>query len=287
MLDLFELEQFVAFAEYGTLSQTAEKLHISQPTLTRTMKHIEEAFGVPLFIRRKNKISLNETGRKAAEYSATLLSNAENIIKKVQDFDQSLRTITVESCAPAPLWLILPELSSAFPKNTISSGLVPIDDIISDTLSGKCEIGIINKDISDPGLKCMSLIREDLYVCVSNSQELSKKDYISFADLNGFNCLLGSDIGFWNELCREKMPASKFLVQKDRFEFEELVKSSTLPCFATNLASYDNDVHKGRNIIRITDPEASVEYRIIFKNNANFVKIAEKLKKRYMKESLR
>ena len=37
MLDLLELEQLAAFAEYGTLSKAAQELHISQPTLTRTM----------------------------------------------------------------------------------------------------------------------------------------------------------------------------------------------------------------------------------------------------------
>ena len=56
MFTLEELEQFAAFAEAGTLSQAAEKLHISQPTITRTMQHLG-----------KNRISLNETGRFAVE----------------------------------------------------------------------------------------------------------------------------------------------------------------------------------------------------------------------------
>ena len=50
MFTLEELEQFAAFAESGTLSQAAEKLHISQPTITRTMQHLEESFKVPLFV---------------------------------------------------------------------------------------------------------------------------------------------------------------------------------------------------------------------------------------------
>lgn len=54
MLDLNELEQFVTFAKYGTLSKTAEILNISQPTITRTMQHIEEAFAVTLFERGKS-----------------------------------------------------------------------------------------------------------------------------------------------------------------------------------------------------------------------------------------
>lgn len=62
MMNLNELEQFTAFAKYGTLSRTAKVLNISQPTITRTMQHVEEEFGVTLFNRGKNKITLNETG---------------------------------------------------------------------------------------------------------------------------------------------------------------------------------------------------------------------------------
>ena len=57
MLNLEELEQLIAFDEFGTLSKAAEYLHISQPTITRTMQHVEESFGVALFHRGKNRIA--------------------------------------------------------------------------------------------------------------------------------------------------------------------------------------------------------------------------------------
>ena len=75
MLDLNELEQLIIFADAGTLSMTEEKLHISQPAITRTMQHLEEVFGVSLFVRGKNKIMLNDMGIKAAEQSRQLLAD--------------------------------------------------------------------------------------------------------------------------------------------------------------------------------------------------------------------
>ena len=102
MLDLNELEQITAFADMGTLSLAAEKLHISQPTITRTMQHLEEIFGVSLFIRGKNKIMLNDTGIKAVEQARQLLLAADNALRTVRAFDKSLHTITISSCAPAP-----------------------------------------------------------------------------------------------------------------------------------------------------------------------------------------
>lgn len=46
--------------------------------------------------------------------------------------------------------------------------------------------------------------------------------------------LLRTELGFWDVLCREKMPPSKFLVQTDESVFEELVKVFSLPCFTTD-----------------------------------------------------
>lgn len=67
MPEIYQLRQLAAFAEYGTLSEAAEKLYLSQPALSRNMRKLEEDIGVPLFIRSKNKLELNENGKLAAE----------------------------------------------------------------------------------------------------------------------------------------------------------------------------------------------------------------------------
>ena len=73
MLDLNELEQLTTFADTGTLSMAAEKLHISQPTITRTMQHLENVFGVSLFERGKIKSrsmiqALKQSSRQGSFY---------------------------------------------------------------------------------------------------------------------------------------------------------------------------------------------------------------------------
>ena len=60
MLDFDDLEQLTAFARCGTLSAAAEELHISQPTITRTMQRLEDDFGAPLFVRSKNSIGMKQ-----------------------------------------------------------------------------------------------------------------------------------------------------------------------------------------------------------------------------------
>ena len=119
MLNLEELEQLVAFKELGTLSKVAEQFLISTPSLSRSMQHLEEDFGVTLFDRSSNRISLNETGERAVQVARRILETSQQGIHEVRDFDQSLKTITVASVAPAPLWSLLPTLTSLYPDKQI------------------------------------------------------------------------------------------------------------------------------------------------------------------------
>lgn len=264
MLDLLELQQFVTFADCGTLSKAAEQLHISQPTLTRTMHHVEDAFGVSLFTRGKNRIACNETGLRAVAYARKLLEDADHAVQMVQAFDRSLHTVHVSSCAPAPLWSLLPALTARYPDNTISSKLEDVSTIIEQVMSGSCEIGILPYAFADERLLVVPFLREQLSVCVPHNHPLAREKTLTFEQINGFNCLVRDQLGFWSNLCHEKMPASKFLVQTDAFALEELIRSSTLLCFTTNLAGWEEqEVLQDRTIIPLVDKEATAAYQLI------------------------
>ena len=193
MLNLLELEQLAAFAAEGTLSKAAEKLHISQPTITRTMQHLEEDFGVPLFQQTKNHIALNETGWKAVEYAERLLKSAEEAVEGVRSFDRSLHTITVSSCAPAPLWGLLPALTRTFPDMTISSSIKGNEAVLNDLQSGSVVLGVLSEDMVPQDYSSIPLLKEDLYVCLPGTHELAGYKELSFEQLNGYNFLLGRE----------------------------------------------------------------------------------------------
>ena len=275
MLDFDDLEQLTAFARCGTLSAAAEELHISQPTITRTMQRLEDDFGAPLFVRSKNSIELNETGKMAVEYARKLLFEAENAVRSVQEFDKNLRSVNVASCAPAPLWSLLPELSARFLKNTVTSQLMDIPEIIAAVSAGRQDIGILPFECHDKGLVDMVYIKEDLAVCVPPESPLAELEEVSFAELNGFNCLLRDQLGFWTEMCQRKMPATRFLIQTDASEFYELLKASTLLCFTTKLANPAGTIYD-RKTVPISDSEAHITYHLICRPQKRELLPAEK-----------
>ena len=159
MLNLNELEQFVLFAEYGTLLKVSEITDISQPTLTRSMKHVEDAFGVPLFKRGKNRLELNATGQKAIIYAKQILDTEKNAIQSIKEFDQQLHSITVVSCASAPLWEFLPKVSANYPEYSIISRICSLSSVVSSLCQGDANIGILPSDYISKDPAALSLFQ--------------------------------------------------------------------------------------------------------------------------------
>lgn len=216
---------------------------------------MEDAFAVPLFTRGKNKITLNPTGQLTAEASRKLLREAGQTVRQVRAFDQRQRTVAVKSCAPAPLWELLPRLNAQQPGMTVSSAVCQNDAVLAVWQTGECDIAILPFKVNGAAL----FMRKNLFVCVPPDHTLAQSPSLTFADINGFNFLLRSERGFWDTLCREKMPASKFLVQTDASVFNELVRASSLPCFTADSGQLQGGYPERANI-PLTDAAAHVTF---------------------------
>lgn len=260
MLDLNELRQLVAFADLGTLAKVAEQEHISTPSITRSMQNVEQSFGVPLFTRSKNHIELNENGQAAVALARSLLAQTQQAVRQVQELDQRRHTLVVRSCAPAPLWELLPQLNASHPGMTIASSIGSNEEVLAAWQDKSCDIAILPFRLEAPGCTVREFMHEQLYVCVPPSHELAQRQSLTFAEINGFNFLLRTELGFWDALCRQAMPASRFLVQTDAFAFDELVTSSSLPCFTTDYFTDLQARYPGRVCIPLTDVQASVTF---------------------------
>ena len=121
MVELYELRQFAAFADAGTLLEAAEILHLSQPALSRNMKKLEEELGISLFIRRKNRLELNENGKYVLKLAKNLLADADSLMEKAQAYDRKNRTVSFGICSPAPGWLVSPLLGSLYPNKMLQT----------------------------------------------------------------------------------------------------------------------------------------------------------------------
>ena len=264
VFELYQLEQLLAFAECGTLSGAAERLHLSQPALSRSMQRLEAELQVSLFDRQKNKIEFNENGRMAAEYARQVMEKCQDMILRVQAFDRSQRTILIGSCAPAPIWEIVPILTNLYAERTISSELRENDVLLQGLRDDVYQLIILPFSIEENGISCVKYGEEHLYFSLPPAHPLSGSAGLFMKDLNGETMLLRNHLGFWRELTDKKMPDTRFLEQED-VAFEELVRSSALPSFATDVVLRRAGNPTNRVNIPILDKEANVTYYCLYK----------------------
>lgn len=264
-MELYELRQLVAFAECGTLSNAAESLHLSQPAMSRNMKKLEEELGIQLFVRGKNHLALNENGTYVLALAKELLSDADALQAKARAYDRKSRTISLGVCAPAPVWLLTPLLSSQYPDKTIQTEIAEEPALLAGLENGSYQLVVLTAPPDNDAYFAKECGRENLMFALPKGHRYAKRKSLTFAEMNGENMLLMNDIGFWRFVPSAKMPDSRFLTQSDRFSFDELVRSSSLPSFTTNLANKFIDSGADRVDVPISDPDASVTYYLVVK----------------------
>ena len=260
MIENYLLEQFVAFAQYGTLLKTSEMLHISQPSLSRSMRKLEDEFGVALFHRDNKKLLLNETGKVAAEYARRALDANQEMIDHVSSFARSLRTVYVGSCAPLPVNDLMSTLQERLPDKTISTEITSDERLIAGLKNRSFQLAVLHHDPDDKALFCQRFMEEQLYISVAEDHPLAKKKIASFEDLKSLRILMDRNIGFWMDVCRAVLPTENLLVQDSFDAFSELVQASRLPLFNSNQFLQRGYEPPERVSIPLSDPEAHATY---------------------------
>ena len=261
MIDIALLEQLDAFARCGTLCAAAEELPLSQPSVSRSMKRLEDELGVTLFVRSKNRLDLNETGRLAAEYAKRILDDEESMIRRLRAFERGRNTIAVGSCAPGPLMKLLPLLTGLYSDLTVSSEVAPEDDVLQGLLEGKYRVGVLSSMQSDPGIFCAKYMSERLYLSVGLMHPAASYRDISFSEMDGQNFIMYSDVGIWEDVVRREMPRASFFKQESMDAVSEIVSSSDLPSFSSSITNETMPARRlGRKSIPFRDDAARITF---------------------------
>lgn len=266
MIEIYLLEQLNAFATYGTLSEASEKLNITQPSLSRSMQKLERLLGVSLFERVKNKITLNNTGKLAAEYAKRLLEYEEEMEQRIRSFDRSLHTLTIGSCGPGPLMELLPLTTGTFSTLTVASNVDTEDMLIKGLKHSDYGIILLTHPLESDEYYSQEYLTEQLYLSVTRFHPASSYHQISFQEMDGQNFIMYAGVGFWTDVVQKKMPHSTFFKQESIDAVGKLAKHSDLPSFSTDV-SIKNLPSRQNNRINIpfSDPESKVTFYLICK----------------------
>lgn len=190
MIEISLWEQLTAFAEEGTLSKAAERLHTSQPALTRSMKKLEMELGIPLFRRSKNHMTLNDTGRLAVTYARQLMEQDRELVLRLKAYDRSLHTISLGFCAPVPQMVLTPMINDFYEGMTISADMKDDCDFPSRLLDGTYQLAVTHFPLDKEEFYCRKCGEEQLFLSVPPDSSLAFYPEIRLSDLNGLSVLL-------------------------------------------------------------------------------------------------
>jgi len=144
VITFFQLQTFCEVIERGTFSAAAEKLYISQPSVSQHIANLEKHFGVKLFDRRKRKVRLTPEGRVLYSTAKEVLEQLDRAKKRIDDL-RSLEAGTLNiGCShyvdSLLLWQVLPEFVSQHPKVSVSTFIGTIEELKSALLSSDIEL---------------------------------------------------------------------------------------------------------------------------------------------------
>lgn len=182
------LRYFLAVAREQSFSKAAESLFLSQPTLSRQLRDLEEDLGKPIFVRGGKKILLTEEGmilRKRAEEIVELIDKAEEEIRlSDRDISGTIHIGAGETHAVSLIAQTANRLSEQYPNIHYSIYSADGVDVAERLDKGLIDFGIIFDPMDLSGYESIPIpIRDTWGVLMRRDSPLADKEYIESGDL--------------------------------------------------------------------------------------------------------
>lgn len=145
MLNPVWLETFVTLVDTGHFTQTAEKLHMTQPGVSQHINKLEEACGYNLIRREKKSFAITEQGRLVYEHAKALIRD-EKLLFEQLGFDDPLSGECTLACSGSVALLLYPklvQLQIQHPNIHINIKAAPNHQILADIKNGHIDQGIV------------------------------------------------------------------------------------------------------------------------------------------------
>ncbi len=193
MASLRQLEYFVAISEAGSLRQAAQRLGVTQPTLTVQLRALEDVLGVVLFERTRNATLLTPAGRNLLPEAQALLAQWRNLVESAHlssDHSHSTYRLGVpQTLGPYLLPSLLPTLHKRFSQLRLHVREEVPDMLLRGLEEGHFDLvigpiaGVPETIVREP------LFREPLLLASPVEMDVGFKGDLNESDLSGLEVL--------------------------------------------------------------------------------------------------
>ena len=186
-LTLRQLRTFKTVADISSFSLAAQRLKLSQPSVSYQVKELEEALGVPLLDRLGKRVQLTEAGRLLYNYARRMLDVLDEATVAMEEMRGIQRgTLRVGASTTVGIYL-LPAALGAFKK--LHPGLVISLEIGTrarvqeQVLRNELDLAVVGPALKDPELAIIPFVSDELVVVAPSGHSLAGRKGLTLKDL--------------------------------------------------------------------------------------------------------
>jgi DNA-binding transcriptional LysR family regulator len=194
-MDTQNLQAFLLVAETGSFSQAAEKLHLTQPAVSKRVALLEEQLQAHLFDRIGRNIGLTEAGQALLPHAKRVQQELQLAAQSVRDLDGDvggeLRLATSHHIGLHRLPPVLSYFSQAFPAVQIDIEFMDSEQAYELIMQGKAELAVVTlSPAEESSMITLPLWRDPLDFMVQAGHPLTGSDSLELEQLGKHPAIL-------------------------------------------------------------------------------------------------
>ncbi|MGV7114966.1 LysR family transcriptional regulator [Paenibacillus kyungheensis] len=179
-MELLQLKYFQTVAYTEHISKAAQQLNIAQPSLSLTIKRLEDELGTNLFDRKGRNIQLSSSGKILLKHVNRIFTEIENAQIEILSQEHHIaNTIKISISNPRFLTGLISEHINHFPTSKILQSIGVKSEILTSLKKGEIDLGITGHPIQDEELESYLLVDEDIVLVLPSNHRLTGKHEIS------------------------------------------------------------------------------------------------------------
>lgn len=190
MPSLQQLRYLVAVADALHFSRAADRMNVTQPTLSMQIKELETRLGVTLVERTRARVILTPMGAEIVRRARDVLSGVEDIRQlasqgEADALNSVLRLGVVDTVGAYLLSVVMPDLRAHFPNLRFHVREGRSHELLDALAEGKHDLVALAEEPMRPGFEAVHILREPWHVVLPSDHPLAQHKVITPKDLAG------------------------------------------------------------------------------------------------------
>jgi len=186
IMELRQLEYFLMVSKVNSFTRAAERLYVSQPTVTNAVRSLEDELGIQLFDRSQKQAILTTEGKVFCNHVENLMHDVVKTISTINDLKNLNNGVIQIGLTPLAGIYPAPQLLAKFKNTYPALQLVFIEENVPDIhkllIEDKLDLGITICD-NNTSIKFSRLSIQELVFCCYKDHSLAEKENIELTEL--------------------------------------------------------------------------------------------------------